>query len=219
MSDGTRPTPAVGGPPPEPPGGPSWQTIVIATLLALIVLLGLILVLVRSGGDDGDDVATDDSVTTTSATSTTTSSTSTTPTTVPPTTTTTPAQSTSVPAPTSTTRRSTTTSSTPPATVVPVRCTGLSGPADPDPVAEVFYEAWTLDDRRCAEQVATDEAVDQLFFFDGTDAGWTFEGCVDDEDGDWSNCSFRYEGGSATFQLRFDDVTGWEVFAVAFRAD
>ena len=192
--------------------------IVIATLLSLIVLLALVLVLVRSRGDEGD-VATDDSAITTttssSSSSTTTSSSSTSTTT----TTTTTVTTTTAPATTSTTARSTTTTSSPPSTVPPVRCTGLSGPAHPDTVAEVLYDAWTLDDRRCAEQVATDDAVDQLFFFDGTDAGWSFESCAEDEDGDWTNCSFRYEGGSATFQMRFDDVTGWEIFAVRFRAD
>ena len=220
MSDGTRPTPTVGGPTPGPPGGPSWQAIVIATLLGLILLLALILVLVRSGGDDGD-VATDDSLVTTtssSSSSTTASSSSTTSTT---TTTTTTAPTTTVPTTTttSTTPRATTTTSGPPATVLPARCTGLTGRARPDTVAEVFYEAWTLGDRQCAEQVATNQAVDQLFFFDGTDADWSFQGCVDDDDGEPTNCSFRYEGGSSTFRMRFDDVTGWEIFAVSFRAD
>lgn len=88
-------------------------------------------------------------------------------------------------------------------------------------MAEVFYEAWTIGDRDCAEQVATPEAVDDLFVFDGRSAAWTFEGCAEDEDAlePQTVCFFRYEGGSAAFEMGRDPVDGWQVTAVTFTAD
>lgn len=84
----------------------------------------------------------------------------------------------------------------------------------------MFYEAWTVADRGCAERIATPEAVDELFRFDGSDAGWSFEGCVEDEEAEepHSDCLFRYEGGTAVFELH-GDLSGWTVRAVEFIVD
>lgn len=226
MSDPTRMTPATGETPTEGPGdGPDWRAITIYSLVGIISVLVIVLLLVRPG--DGDRVTAVDAQTTTTASTTTTevtpATTSTTvaapaptvvtTTTVAPTTSTTATSTTRPPATTSTTAAS-------PTTISPIRCTGRTGPNDPDTVAEVFYEAWTVGDRSCAEQVATEEAVETLFIFDGSGADWTAEGCSDDEAGDdpHTDCVYRYEGGWATFEMRFDPIAGWEIFQVRFAA-
>jgi hypothetical protein len=204
----------------EPPDDRAWQRIVIGALVALIVVLGLVLLLVRVGGDDGDgdDVATGSSTTTSTVARSTTSTSIATSTT---TTTTTTTSSTTV-APASTTAPTTSTApmtTAPPPTIAPARCTGETGTQGPEPVAQVFYDAWTIDDRACAERVATEEAIEDLFVFDGTDAGWSSEGCTEDEQGAGIGCAFRYEGGSARFAMRETLLRGWQVEAVTFTAD
>ena len=239
VDDPTGPVPAAGGPPPPPAGppadpfgpsgaeppepsdsGPDWRIVVIATLTSLIVLLVLVLLLVREGGDDGDDVvAADRSTTTTSSTTTTTSTSSSTTTTTTTTTTSTTAPTPSTP--TSSTSRPAPTLAPSTTTIPRERCTGRTGPDQPGPVAQVFYDAWTVDDRSCAGEVATNEAIEDLFVFDGSQADWTFEGCdpegADPDSG--TECFFRYEGGSATFAMTWDVVDGWTVTAVTFTVD
>ena len=220
----TQPTPTLPPDGPEPPDAPDWRAIVIGTLTALTTLLVLVLLLVRSSGD-GADVVTDDRTTTTvsttsiapttSSSSTTTSSTTTT---TSPTTSAPPATIPGSPS-TSTTTSSTTTG--PPPTIALARCTGRTGPGRPEPVAEVFYDAWTIRDRTCAEQVATEEAIEDLFVYDGSDADWTFVGCEDTSAAEdrLADCRFDYRGGSATFGLHHDVVDGWEVTTVTFTVD
>ena len=206
-----------------PPSGRDWRAITIYGLVVLIGLLVIALLLVRRGDDDR--VLTDATSTTTqppastTTTAPTTTSTSTT-STIPPTTTTTAA-----PAPTTaTTARPTTTTTTsttaPPATIAPTRCHGRTGAEQPEPVAQVFHDAWQVGDRRCAEQVATDRAVRDLFAVSPSAGPWTPGGCADVEGEDArADCVYLYEGGSATFELRFGTVSGWEVLAVRFSAD
>ena len=220
----TQPTPALPPDGPEPPDGPDWRAIVIGTLTALTTLLVLVLLLVRSSGD-GDDVATDDrsttTVSTTSSMPSTTSSSTTSTTTTSTTSTTTSAPPATIPgSPTTSTTTSSTTTGPPP-TIALARCSGRTGPGRPEPVAEVFYDAWTIRDRSCAEQIATEEAVEDLFVYDGSDADWTFVGCEDTSTSEdrLAACRFDYQGGSATFELRHDVVDGWKVTAVTFTVD
>lgn len=65
-----------------------------------------------------------------------------------------------------------------PAVVAPARCTGNTAPDQPEPVAMVLYEAWTIADRGCAERVATDTVVEGLFDVSGAGASWDFQGCL-----------------------------------------
>jgi hypothetical protein len=186
------PLPPADGPPP-PPDRRRW---ILAGLVALVVVLGLALVLL-----DDDDTDSTDTSTTTEETTTTTALTTTT------------APTTTTPPPT------TTTTSAPPATVAPARCVS-SGPDEPAPTAEVVYEAFTLGDRACAESLATAEAIDQLFSIPGRGAGWTFEGCVPQDDPDpHTLCSYRFEGGSTSFRMSYSDTEGWTVYEVFQLAD
>lgn len=84
-----------------------------------------------------------------------------------------------------------------------------------------FYDAWTVNDRACAEKIATDEAVDTLFMIDGSEAQWEFQECtIDEQTADRDTvCSFRYEGGTARFALHRVPVDGWELYDVDFQAD
>jgi hypothetical protein len=100
-------------------------------------------------------------------------------------------------------------------------------------VAETFYEAWQVRDRGCAESIGSAEAIDALFALDGSNTEGMLEACDpgDEIDGDEggngaggsaapvSVCTFRYEGGSALFDLRFGATVGWQVTAVDFRGD
>lgn len=97
----------------------------------------------------------------------------------------------------------------------------MTGPNDPDTVAITLYDAWRVDDRDCAERIATEEAIDSLFVIDGSDADWDFQECVIDEeaaDRD-TDCTFRYEGGTAHFALHRVPVDGWQIYDVDFVAD
>ena len=222
----TQPTPTLPPDGPEPPDAPDWRAIVIGTLTALTTLLVLVLLLVRSSGGDGDDVVTDDRATTTVSTtsiapattsSTSTTSSSTTTTTSPPTS----APPATIPGSPSTSTTTSSTTTGPPPTIALARCTGRTGPGRPEPVAEVFYDAWTIRDRTCAEQVATEEAIEDLFVYDGSDADWTFVGCEDTSTAEdrLADCRFDYRGGSATFELHHDVVDGWRVTTVTFTVD
>ena len=90
---------------------------------------------------------------------------------------------------------------------------------DPDTTAEVVFDAYRLDDRDCASNLMTDEALDELFSIPGSGGGWTFMGCeeVSDPEQDPTDCAFRFEGGSTTFRMQYD--AGWIVFDVFQTAD
>jgi hypothetical protein len=188
------------GEPPPPTDEPSrsprdrrWW--ILGGLAALIVVLGLALVLL----DDDETASTPDSTTTTEETTTTSEATTTTA------------------APTTTAPTTTTTSS--PSTVDPARCVS-SGPDEPEPTAEVVYEAFTLGDRDCVENLATAEAIDQLFSIPGAGAGWTFEGCAPQDVPDpHTLCSYRFEGGSTSFRMNYGETEGWTVYEVFQVAD
>jgi hypothetical protein len=203
VTDPTMAMPAAAGglPPAEPPDEPppgsrDWRPWIIGALVALVLLVGLALLLL----DDDDETATSSSSTTTTEATTTSSDTTTTT------------------SPTTTTAPTTTTSASA-ATVPPARCVS-SGPDEPEPTAEVVYEAYTLDDRGCAENLATADAIDQLFSIPGGGAGWTFEGCIDQEEPDpHTLCSYRFEGGSTSFRMSYSETEGWTVYEVFQVAD
>lgn len=174
-----------------------------------VIVAGIAIILL-GGDDDGEPV--------TSIAATTTSTTIVTDTTVliPATTTAPPA--TTAPQTTSTDPPAVT--ATPKVTVEPSRCTGNTSPDEPEPVATVLYEAWSLGDRECAELVATDTVVEDLFDISGEGASWDFQGCEPVEDPEpYLDCSFTYEGGAAHMTLVFGEIEGWLVTALGFVAD
>jgi hypothetical protein len=190
--------PPPGEPPPtdEPPS-PDRRRWILAGLVALIVVLGIALLIL----DDDDETASPSSSSTTTTEETTTT------------------EATTTTASTTTTTASTTTTTAPSSTVPPGQCVS-SGPDDPEPVAQVVYQAFTLDDRACAENLATSEAIDQLFAIPGAGAGWTFEGCIDQDDPDpHTLCSYRFEGGSTSFRMSYSETEGWTVYEVFQVAD
>jgi hypothetical protein len=189
--------PPTGEPPAEPPDRRPW---ILGGLVALIVAVALAVLLL---GDDDDETATGDT-TTTSAEETTTSTT---------------APTTTTAAPTTTTTAPTTTTSAPPTTIDPARCTS-SPPDDPEPTAEIFFEAYTVGDRSCAGQVGTADAVDTLFAIPGGGAGWTFQGCAEEDDPEpHTVCAYSFEGGSTAFRLAYGEFDGWTVYEVFQVAD
>jgi len=199
MPAATDGPPPPGEPPPtdEPPS-PDRRRWILAGLVALIVVLGIALLIL----DDDEETASPSSSTTTTTEETTTTEATTTTT-----------------ASTTTTTASTTTTAAPSSTVPPGQCVS-SGPDDPEPVAQVVYQAFTLDDRACAENLATSEAIDQLFAIPGAGAGWTFEGCIDQDDPDpHTLCSYRFEGGSTSFRMSYSETEGWTVYEVFQVAD
>jgi hypothetical protein len=181
-----------GVPPSEPPDRRPW---IIVALLLLIVAAGLLVLLLQ----DDHETASSDSSTTSSTVEDTTTSTSTTTT----------SSTTSTTAPTTT---------SPPVTVAPGLCAS-SDPDEPEPTAQVVYQAYTVGDRDCAAKLATPDAVDELFAIPGGGGGWSFAGCFDQEDPDpHTQCSFTFEGGSTGFNMSYSDTDGWiiyEVFQVA----
>lgn len=206
VSDPTMPLPASGGRPPSgprPPTGepprdrPDRRGWVLAALLALVIVVGLAVLLLA----DDDDEATSATSTTTSTTLETTSSSSTT------------AEA------TTTTASTTTTTETPPATVAPGLCQS-GGPDDPDHSVQVLYQAYTLGDRDCAEQLATQPAVDELFAIPGGGGGWEYQGCTELTDPDpHLDCAFTFTGGATHVRTNFSDTDGWVVFDVYQTAD
>jgi hypothetical protein len=206
VTDPTMAMPAATGgqppvePPPtgQPPDGPrDRRPWIIGGILLLIVLVGLVILLL---GDDDETASDDTTTTTTESTTTTTESTTTT-------------------EPTTTTTAPTTTTTSPPSTVAPGLCVS-SDPDEPEPVAQVVYQAYTLGDRGCAGNLATAEAVDQLFAIPGGGGGWTFQGCLDEEEPDpHTLCGFSFEGGSTSFRMNYSDTEGWTVYEVFQTAD
>lgn len=192
--------PPTGQPPEEPPSDepPDRRPWIIGGLVALVLLVGLGVLLF---GDDDDETTTSSSTTTTLEETTTTESTTTTA----PTTTTTAAPE--------------TTTTSPPSTVAPGLCQS-SGPDDPDTTAQVVYQAFTLGDRDCAANLATSEALDQLFAIPGGGAGWSFAGCFDEDEPDpHTLCGFTFEGGSTSFRVNYSETEGWTVYQVSQTAD
>jgi hypothetical protein len=206
VTDPTMAVPAAdGGPPPpdqppptdEPPPPRDWRPWALGAL-ALVVLVGLALLLLDD--DDEDASTTASTTTTTEATTTTTEATTTT-------------------APTTTTTAPATTTSAPPTTIDPARCVS-SGPDEPEPTAEVVYDAFTVGDRACAGNLATADALDTLFAIPGGGAGWTFEGCAGQADPvPHTLCSYRFEGGATGFRMSYGEAEGWTVYEVFQVAD
>lgn len=189
--------PPAGQPPAEPPDRRPW---IIGGLLVLIVAVGLAVLLL--GGDDDEAASTTSSTTSTTVEDTTTTTEATTTTTAPTTTTTAP-----------------TTTTSPPSTVAPGLCQS-SAPDDPDTTAQVVYQAYTLGDRDCAANLATSDAIDQLFSIPGGGGGWSFAGCFPQEDPDpHTQCSFTFEGGSTSFRMNYSETEGWTVYEVFQVAD
>lgn len=200
VTDRTMAMPATpGGPPPsgppptlppERPGDPRWW--ILAALLAAIVIAGLAVLLLQ---DDDDDDLTATATTTTSVEDTTTSSTTTT-------------------EATTTTTEATTTTTSPPPTVNPARCES-GAPGDAEHSVEVLYEAYTLGDLECAQQVATEDAVDTLFDIPGGGGGWTFQGCFDQLLPDpHIDCAYTFPGGATHFKTNYSETDGWVIFEV-----
>ncbi len=210
MSDPTQMIPTAGGPDdPEPPKDP-WRIAIIVLAVVIGLLLLLLLIVSLTGSDDEGTSTTTTSSTTDS--STTTSTTSSTTTTAAPTTTTTAAPS--------TTTTSSTTTTAPPTTIAPARCTGTTGPTEPEPVAVVFYDAWRVDDTGCAAKVADQSAINTLFALDGAGAQWQFQGCSTFDDPEPKfDCAYTYEGGSSHFEMQYGAIAGWQIVAVEFVAD
>lgn len=187
------PPPGTGEPPSEPPNRGPW---IIGGVLLLIAAAVVALWLVNR--DDDDDSAATSTTSTTVEETTTTSSTTTT-------------------EPTTTT--STTTTTQPGVTVAPGLCKS-SAPDDPDTTAQIVYQAYTLGDRDCAEKLADDDAVDDLFSIPGNGQGWEFAGCFDeDEPNPHTLCSFTFEGGATDFRMNYSATQGWKVFEVFQVAD
>mgnify|MGYP001608848580 CR=1 FL=1 len=186
--------PPPGGPPPvmgPPPGGGDRGWWILGGLLALVLLIGLAALLL--GGDD-DEAADATTTTSTTEATTTTSSTTTTEAT--------------------TTTAAPTTTEAPPPTVAPAKC--VSGaPDDPSSSVEVMYEAFTLDDRDCAEKLATTDAVDALFAIPGDGSDWVYQGCTEEEVPDpHLNCAYTFPGGATHFRTSYNDVDGWVIYEV-----
>jgi hypothetical protein len=200
-------------------GGPDRRAVAIGILSAAIVAATVTLAVVRAGGSGDEGAPATSSSVPGASTSTTATPSSSSSTSAATTTTTT---STSVLANTTTTVRLTTTTTTaPPRTTIDrERCTGRAPPDDPRPVARTFYDAWTVGDRRCARAVASREAVEDLFVYDGTGAEWELGPCEAlDRPEPRSECRFDYEGGFAVLDLRFGAVDGWVVRAITFEAE
>jgi hypothetical protein len=121
-------------------------------------------------------------------------------------------------APTTTTAAPTTTTAAPVTTIDPARCVS-SEPDDPDITANVVYDAYTVNDRHCAANLMTSEALDDLFAIPGGGGGWEFRGCdeVPNPETDPTSCFYRFEGGSTKLDMQYD--SGWVVFAVTQTAD
>jgi hypothetical protein len=121
--------------------------------------------------------------------------------------------------PTTTTTAPTPTTTAPPSTIAPGLCV-TSDPDEPEPVAQVVYQAYTVGDRACAEALATADAVDQLFAIPGGGGGWSFAGCFDEDVPDpHTICSFTFEGGSTSFRMNYGEFEGWTVYEVFQTAD
>lgn len=189
--------PPTGGLPPlyEPPGGGGdrrWW--ILGGLLLVVILIGLAALLL--GGDDDDVEAVDDTTTTTEEPTTTT------------------AEETTTTTEATTTSSSSTTTEAPKTTVAPAKCRS-GAPDDADSSVQVMYEAFTLDDRACAEKVATNDAVDQLWAVPGNGGGWEYQGCEEQELPDpHLSCAYTFPGGATHFRTSYNDVDGWLIYEV-----
>lgn len=182
---------------PEPDRRWLWAIGVVGALLIALILFLLL--------DRGDKTTTAAPSSTTPSSSTT-SATSTTV----PTTTAKPA----VTASSSTTAPSTT------STIAPARCTGHTNPSDPEAPARTLYDAWRIGDRDCADKLASDKAVSDLFKLQPNGPEWSFQGCQEVADPDpHHDCAFTYEGGASHFLERYGAIDGWQIYEVQFVAD
>ena len=180
---------------------------------ALLAVLAVASVALASCGDDDATTAptteADDGGTTSTTQGTTTTEASTTTT----------AEGTTTTAPTTSTTAPTTSTSATPTTIDPARCVS-SAADDPDPTAEVVYEAYTVGDRSCAGNLATADALDALFAIPGGGGGWSFEGCSEQASpAPHTLCSYRFEGGSTGFRMDYSETEGWTVYEVFQVAD
>lgn len=200
VTDATQAMPAVVGgppPPPAPPPGPPTESggnagWILAGLLALVLLVGLAVLLLN----DDDDASTSNTTTTSLLEDTTTTST-------------TEATTTTV-APTTT---------APPSTIAPSACTS-GAPDDPDASVEVLYQAFGARDRACADELATEEAVDALFSIPGTGSDWQFQGCEEQDLPDpHVDCAYTFTGGATHFLTAFSAIDGWVIYEVFQTAD
>ncbi len=100
-------------------------------------------------------------------------------------------------------------------------CAASSAPDDPDTTAQVVYQAYTLGDRDCAGNLATAEAVDQLFSIPGGGGGWELRRAASTRRSRTRTplCSFTFEGGSTSFRMDYSDTEGWTVYEVFQTAD
>lgn len=199
--------PGAGAPPPlEPPlayeGGepPDRRPWIIAAILAVIAIVAVALLL--TSDDDEPTAATSTTIseeTTTSESTTTTEAT--------------------------TTSESTTTTTTvaeaPPVTADPAQCAEAGAdPGDPAPAAQAVFQAWTRGDEACAHELMTDDAFDELFARDGTDAQDDFQGCTEADQPDPAmDCAFTYEGGATHYLMSFSPTDGWLVTDIQQVAD
>jgi len=80
-------------------------------------------------------------------------------------------------------------------------------------------DAYQVGDRDCASNLMTADALDDLFAIPGGGGGWEFRGCdeVPDPEADPTSCIYRFEGGSTTLGMQYDN--GWVVFQVTQTAD
>ena len=216
VGEPTMVQPAAGEPPTPtdpPPGGPppgdgddggdnrdrNMKIAIGGVVVLILVLLGVLFL------TDDDDASVETADPTTSSTTTTTE-----------------AATTSTEAPT-TTASSTTTSTTEDTTPPTSTCSGKDAPPDdPSPIAKTFMDSWQLDDRPCAEAIATDGAVNTMFAVEPGPTPQDFFGCspVDDGTSDPHNeCVFGFEGGTTNLKMNFGAIDGWRVFEVSFVAD
>ena len=194
-------------PPPWGPGGPppDRRPWIIAGLLAIIAVIAIALLLMDD--DDDDDVSTEDTTTTTVEETTTSEATTpsedTTPTEAPP-----PTEDAPPP-------------EAPPVTADPAQCREAGAdPTDPESPAQAVFIAWTRGDEACAAELMTDDALDELFSRDGSEATDVFQGCTEQADPEpHMDCAFTYEGGATHYLMRFSPTDGWQVYDIEQVAD
>jgi hypothetical protein len=188
----------------DQPDGQASNKKWVWAIAAILIVIALLLLWFFLQDDDGDDDSGSGTTTSSSTSSTSTSSTSSSTT-----------STTDAPATT------TTAGGTPPVTADPAQCRDAgSDPDDPAPAAEAVFVAWTRGDIACADELMTDDALDDLFARDGSEATDEFQGCTEVEDPDpATDCAFTYPGGSTHYLLNFSPTDGWQVFEVQQVAD
>jgi hypothetical protein len=94
------------------------------------------------------------------------------------------------------------------------------GAASAPAAAKALYRAWRYHNKTAALRVATKAPVNKLFRTRASGPGWRFEGCTEEDSPDpHFDCSYSYEGGSATMTVSDSDAFGWFVTKITFRAD